>query len=77
MIEILKDLGDDDDIYCYFFTKEDADERAGDQVEDEFRFEGSHWAKIVEQMEADEGISQVADEAFDHYVDKMVTKVSK
>jgi hypothetical protein len=71
-IDVLKDLGADDDVFCPIFIKEEADDMGAQDTETEFRFEGSEWAKIVSAMETDDGLWQELTETFRHYVDKQM-----
>jgi hypothetical protein len=75
MLELLEGLGKDDDIYCAFFTKDEADQ-IGEQDLDEvdFRFESSEWAQIVAKLERDKGIYIALDESFNDYVDEALEK---
>jgi hypothetical protein len=74
MAEVLKDLGPDDDIFCAYFVKEEADDMAEEDLEQEFRFQSSEWAKIVMRLEHEEGIYQQLDEAFRDHVDRAIEK---
>lgn len=73
-IEILKGLGEDDDVFCPLYLKEEADERGQEEHGDEFRFQGSEWAKIVTFMETDDGLWQSLNETFFYYVEKALEK---
>lgn len=75
MLELLESLGKDDDIYCAFFTKDEADckgEEDLDQVD--FRFQSSEWARIVSRLEQDKGIYIALDEAFNDEVDEALER---
>jgi hypothetical protein len=75
MLELLEGLGKDDDIYCAFFTKDEADQKGEDDLDIvDFRFESTEWAKIVSRLEQDKGIYIALDEAFNDEVDRALEK---
>jgi hypothetical protein len=75
MLELLQGLGKDDDIYCAFFTKDEADGKGEEDLDQvDFRFEGSEWATIVRKLEQDKGIYIALDESFNDYVDEALEK---
>lgn len=77
MLEVIKNLGEDDDIYCAFFTKDEADDMASEDLEEGFFFSSTAWEKIVNLMEGEEGIYQQLNEAFGEYVRQALTKGQK
>lgn len=77
MLDIIKDLGEDDDIYCAFFTKDEADTMASEDLEEGFFFSSTAWEEIVNRMEGEEGIYQELNEAFREYVTQMLEKGKK
>lgn len=75
MLELLEGLGKDDDIYCAFFTKDEADQKGEDDLDIvDFRFQSSEWATIVRKLEQDKGIYIALDESFNDYVDEAIEK---
>jgi hypothetical protein len=75
MLELLEGLGKDDDIYCAFFTKDEADTKGEEDLDEvDFRFESSEWAQIVAKLERDKGIYIALDESFNDYVDEAIEK---
>jgi hypothetical protein len=75
MLELLEGLGKDDDIYCAFFTKDEADQKGEDDLDQvDFRFQSSEWARIVSRLEQDKGIYIALDEAFNDEVDEALER---
>jgi hypothetical protein len=75
MLELLEGLGKDDDIYCAFFTKDEADQKGEDDLDIvDFRFQSSEWARIVTRLEQDKGIYIALDEAFNDEVDEALER---
>ena len=75
MLELLEGLGKDDDIYCAFFTKDEADTKGVEDLDEvNFRFESSEWAQIVAKLERDKGIYIALDESFNDYIDEAIEK---
>ena len=61
MLALLEGLDKEDDIYCAFFTKDEADGKGEEDLDQvDFRFENAEWAKIVAKLERDKGISRVS-----------------
>ena len=74
-LEFLKNYGEDEDIYCFFFAKEEADNKGEEDLDEvDFRFKDSEWAKIVARLENDKGIYQTLDETFCEVVDQALEK---
>jgi hypothetical protein len=74
-LEFLKNYGKDEEIYCAFFTKEEADNKGEEDLDEvDFRFKDSEWAQIVLRLENDKGIYQALDESFNDYVDQALEK---
>lgn len=77
-LEFLQELGKDDDIYCAFFTKDEADTKGEEDLDEvDFRFESSEWAKIVARLENSKGIYMALDETFCEEVDRALDKREK
>jgi hypothetical protein len=75
MLELLQNYGKDEEIYCAFFTKEEADNKGEEDLDEvDFRFKDSEWAQIVLRLENDKGIYQALDESFNDYVDQALEK---
>ena len=75
MLELLQNYDKNEDIYCAFFTKEEADNRGEEDLDEvDFRFKDSEWAQIVLRLENDKGIHQALDESFGDYVDQALEK---
>jgi len=75
MLEILQNYGKDEDIYCYFFTKEEADNKGEEDLDEvDFRFKDSEWAKIVARLENSKDIYMALDETFNDEVDRALEK---
>jgi hypothetical protein len=76
VLEILQNLGADDDVFCPIFLKEEADERGEQNLDQvDFRLEGSVWAKIVSKLESDDYLWQSLNETFFDYVEEALEKV--
>jgi hypothetical protein len=75
MLALLEGLDKEDDIYCAFFTKDEADGKGEEDLDQvDFRFENAEWAKIVAKLERDKGIYIALDESFNDYVDEALEK---
>jgi hypothetical protein len=75
MLELLQNYGKDEEIYVAFFTKEEADNKGEEDLDEvDFRFKDSEWAQIVLRLENDKGIYQALDESFNDYVDQALEK---
>lgn len=76
ILDLLKDLKPDDDVFCPIYLKDEADERGQEEHGDDYRFKGSDWAKIVKCMETDDGLWQSLNETFFYYVEKELERKS-
>jgi hypothetical protein len=75
MLELLQNYDKNEDIYCAFFTKEEADNKGEEDLDQvDFQFKDSEWAKIVARLENDKGIHQALDEAFNDEVDEALER---
>ena len=75
MLEILQNYGKDEEIYVAFFTKEEANNKGEEDLDEvDFQFEDSEWAKIVARLENDKGIYMALDEAFNDEVDRALER---
>jgi hypothetical protein len=75
MLELLQNYGKDEEIYVAFFTKEEADNKGEEDLDEvDFQFKDSEWAKIVARLENDKGIYMALDEAFTDEVDRALER---
>jgi hypothetical protein len=75
MLELLQNYGKDEEIYVAFFTKEEADNKGEEDLDEvDFQFKDSEWAKIVARLENDKGIYMALDEAFNDEVDRALER---
>ena len=68
--EIAETLKDNDELYVYFFSKEDADEAL--RLVDDDVFTVAEWSKIVDKMDNDKYMNHVIWESFYEIVNEAI-----
>ena len=72
--EIAETLKDTEEIYVYFFTKEEADERLQQDEDTDAVFTDDDWSRIVEKMDNNNYINHVMWETFHEVVGEAISE---